>query len=460
MSRFLPGSLFGQTLAILLAGFVVSQAVGAWIYAGAREEAVRSVGAFAIAQRVANLARLVDGAPADWRRRIVAALNDPTFSVVLLQDAPRLPDSGDDPSARAIAEFVADQLTLPEPRIAVALSGASPMPFMAALNHPMPMAMGPTVHDLGTWRGLQVAVALSGGQWLLFATAVPNSGPPVPWQFIVSLAVMGLIVVVVSAWAVRRVTAPLAILAGAAERDGRDIATEPLAEAGTAEMRKASRAFNGMQARLRQLIENRTRLLAAISHDLRTPLTLLRLRAEAVDNPDNRDKLLATIAEMDAMLGATLAFARDEAAAEPRRRTDIAALLASIVDDMADAGLSVTMEPAAPVIADCQPGALKRALTNLLDNALKYGERAHAAVRPMPHSVEITIDDWGPGISEAELSRVLQPFYRVEGSRNRQTGGIGLGLAITLAVVQAHGGHLTLANRLEGGLRASVRLPA
>ena len=459
MRRFLPRSLFGQTLAILLAGFAVSQAVGAWIYAGAREEAVRSVGAFAIAQRVANLTRLVDEAPADWRPRIVAALNDPTFSVVLSEEAPHLPDAGDDPSARAIAAFVADQLSRPNPRIAVAVSGPSPLPFMAPLNHPMPMAMGPMAHDMGTWRGLQVAVELNGGQWLSFATAVPDTGPPVPWQFIVSLASMGLIVVVVSAWAVRRVTAPLAVLAGAAERMGLDIATEPLAEAGTAEMRKASHAFNEMQTRLRQLIENRTRLLAAISHDLRTPLTLLRLRAENVDNPENRGKMLDTIAEMDAMIGATLAFARDEAAAEPRRRTDIAALLASIVDDMADAGLPVMMESSQPIIAECQAGGLKRALANLLDNAVKYGGRARATIRTLPHAVEITVDDWGPGIPEDELVRVLQPFYRVEGSRNRETGGIGLGLAIALAAVQTQGGHLSLANRPEGGLRARITLP-
>lgn len=214
-----------------------------------------------------------------------------------------------------------------------------------------------------------------------------------------------------------------------------------------------------MQQRLARSLENRTRMLAAISHDLRTPLTLLRLRAESLENSEERAKMLATIAEMDSMITATLAFARDEIAAEPRRRTDVAALVASIADDMADAGLPVVMDPAKPIVSECQPGALKRAITNLLENAIKYGERAHMRISSTPREILIEIDDDGPGIPEDELVRVFQPFYRVEGSRGRETGGIGLGLAIAQAVVQAHDGQLTLGNRPEGGLRARIILP-
>jgi signal transduction histidine kinase len=282
----------------------------------------------------------------------------------------------------------------------------------------------------------------------------------VSWQFIISMALMGAIVLAVSAWAVRRVTAPLGLLAGAADRLGRDVAAAPLAETGSAEMQRAARAFNRMQQRLRRLIESRTQMLAALSHDLRTPLTLLRLRTEEVADAAERDKMLATIGEMDEMIGSTLAFARDEVQAEPRRKVDIAALLASVVDDMADAGLPVTMTAAAPTIHDCQPAALKRALTNLLDNAVKYGKCARAAIANTGGGGEITIDDDGPGIPEAELAKVFQPFYRVEDSRNRDTGGTGLGLAIAQAIVQAQGGELTLANRPGGGLRATIKLPA
>ena len=316
--------------------------------------------------------------------------------------------------------------------------------------------MGP---DFGVWRGLRVAVKLSDSQWLAFATVLPQGGPAVSWQFIISMALMAVIVLAVSVWAVRRVTAPLGLLAGAADRLGRDVTAAPLAEVGTVEMQSAARAFNRMQERLRRLIESRTQMLAALSHDLRTPLTLLRLRTEEVADAEERDKMLATIGEMNEMIGSTLAFARDEGRAEPRRRVDVAALIASVVDDMADAGLAVSMAQATPLILDCQPGALKRAVTNLLDNAVKYGKCARVTTAAAGKAIEIIIDDDGPGIPEEELPRVFQPFYRVEDSRSRDTGGTGLGLAIAQSIVQAHGGELILANRAGGGLRASIKLP-
>ena len=158
------------------------------------------------------------------------------------------------------------------------------------------------------------------------------------------------------------------------------------------------------------------------------------------------------------MIGTTLAFASDEVGAEQRRRVDVAALLASVVNDMADAGLPVTMAPA--LIHECQPGTLKRAISNLLDNAVKYVKRAKAAITSKAEAIEIIVDDDGPGIPEAELPHVFQPFYRVDESRNRNTGGTGLGLAIAQSIVQAHGGELTLANRPGGGLRACIKLPA
>jgi len=463
MTRFLPKSLFGQTLLILLFGLVVSQLVGAWIYAGAREQAVRAIGGLTAAQRVANLSRLVEEAPADWRSRIVQALNDPTFHVSLSPQPPeQLPTDADGP-AKAIEDYVLQQLP-DRPDHEVRAAVFEPPPFDRR-QYPGPMrGMGGMMHDMmgpdfGVWRGLQLSVKLSDGQWLSFATTLPQGAPPVSWQFMISMAMMGVIVLAVSAWAVRRVTAPLGLLSAAADRLGRDVSAERLAESGTIEMQRAAHAFNRMQERLRRLIESRTQLLAALSHDLRTPLTLLRLRTEEVPAADEREKMLATIGEMDEMIGTTLAFARDEVRAEPRRRVDIAALLASVADDMADAGLPVTIRPAPPLSYDCQPGALKRAITNLLDNAVKYGKRADASIAEVAKAVEITIDDDGSGIPEAELPRVFQPFYRVEGSRSRDTGGTGLGLAIAQSIVQAHGGELTLANRPGGGLRARIRLP-
>ena len=200
-------------------------------------------------------------------------------------------------------------------------------------------------------------------------------------------------------------------------------------------------------------------MLAAISHDLRTPLTLLRLRAENLENLQERDKMLGTIAEMDSMIGETLQFARDEATTELKRPTDIAALVQSIVDDMADAGMPVKMQPAESIVYECRPDALKRAIRNLLDNAVKYGTAASVTIQTTPETIEINIDDEGPGIPEQELSRVFDPFYRLEQSRSLETGGAGLGLAIAQSIVQAHRGEIVLSNRLTTGVRARIALP-
>lgn len=464
MNRLLPKSLFGQTLLVLVAGLIVSLLVGSWIYTLDREQAVRAVGGLSAAQRMTNLTKLVQDVPREWRERIVAGLSDQTFRVSLSAQPPAIAPSAEAAAvAQAIKEFLVDQLSLgPErlPRVSAApldgrlLGGMGPM-----------MGRGPMMHGFGGFGGfggfrdLQVAVPLADGQWLSFTTALPESGSAFSRQFLLSMIVMAIVIFTVSFWAVRRVTAPLAAVSTAAERLGNDLDASPMPETGTIEARQAARAFNTMQARLRGLIESRTSMLAAISHDLRTPLTLLRLRAENIENRQERDKMLATIAEMDSMIGATLQFARDEATAELRRSTDIAALVQSTVDDMVDAGMPVKMQTIEPIVSDCRPDALKRAIRNLLDNAVKYGKAASVAIRATPEAIEIIIDDEGPGIPEQYLSRVFDPFYRLEESRSRETGGVGLGLAIAQSIVQAQRGTLTLSNRTAGGLRARIALP-
>ncbi len=461
MTRYLPQGLFGQTVLVLLAGLIMSHAVGSWIYTADREQAVRAVGGLATAQRIANLSRLVQDTPREARPRIVSTLSDQSFRVSLSAQAPTMPTVEDDDAsaAEAIRAFLVEELSLGtarQPRVRTSSSTGGP-PF--GPRHMI--GRGPMMHGFGFagFRGLQVSIPFADGQWLSFATELPAGGPAYSARFVLSMGIMALIILAVSVWAVRRVTAPLGSLAAAAERLGHDVNAPPLPETGTIETQAAARAFNGMQARLRNLIENRTRLLAAISHDLRTPLTLLRLRAETVENKEERDKMLSTIAEMDSLVGITLQFARDDGASEPREQVDLTSLVHSVIEEMTEAGLPVRMQPATPVLYRCHPAALKRAVRNLLDNAVKYGKTGSAGIHLGPRGVEIDIDDEGPGIPEAELTRVLEPFYRLDESRNRETGGVGLGLAITHSIVQGHGGKLTLRNRPGGGLRASIVLP-
>lgn len=470
--RLIPATLFGQTVLILLAGLVFSTLIGILTLSFNQGAVVRAMGAYAATQRIANLARLVDEAPAGWRQRLIAAASDPTLQITLSAGSPawaKAPAAGAD--ARAVREFLAgqlppslgDTLRIDIGGVGFGKSLRAPHGMMRMMDLPsmtaMPMMTGSAMIGITATRGLRAAVRLGDGQWLAFAVGLPSAGFGLSWPLLIAVAAMSTIIVPVSVWAARRVTAPLRSLADAAERLGRDVAAPPVAEIGSTEMRQAAHAFNSMQSRLRQLVETRTRMLAALSHDLRTPLTLLRLRVEEVAAAEERERMTATIASMDEMIEATLAFARDDTKTEPRRRIDVAALLAAIVDDLADAGFNVTMPLAAPAVLACQPAALRRAFGNLLDNAVKYGRSAEVALDPGPDAVTITIADRGPGIPAAELSKVFEPFYRVEESRSRETGGSGLGLAIALAVVEAHGGAISLANRVGGGLCARVTLP-
>jgi len=247
----------------------------------------------------------------------------------------------------------------------------------------MPMMKGAPMGDMVTVRALRAVVRLSDGQFLSLAMTLPSENAGPSWPFAVALLVMAMIVVPVSIWAVSRVTMPLHTLGAAAAKLGQDIAAPPIAETGSLELRQTTRAFNTMQARLRSLVENRTRMLAALSHDLRTPLTLLRLRTEAIPDPESRERMLGTIAGMNDMIEATLAFARDEAQTEAPRLTDVTALLAAVVDDMQDAGMDVRMEPERALVMSCRPMALRRVFGNLLDNAVKYGGAALRAPREL-----------------------------------------------------------------------------
>jgi signal transduction histidine kinase len=215
-----------------------------------------------------------------------------------------------------------------------------------------------------------------------------------------------------------------------------------------------------MQSRLRAFVDDRTRMLAAISHDLRTPLTRLRLRAEAIPEADERARACADIDEMERMVAETLSFARADALEARPERFDLAALVQSLVDDRSDLGADIAFDGPDTLAVEGRPGALRRAIANLMDNALAHGTRARARLSAADGRVDFVVEDDGPGLPEDQLERVFAPFYRVETSRSRDTGGVGLGLAVARDVARAHGGEVMLANMPGGGLRATLSLPA
>jgi signal transduction histidine kinase len=268
------------------------------------------------------------------------------------------------------------------------------------------------------------------------------------------------VITALSAWTSRRILHPLETLRDAVERLGRARVATPVSEAGLGEFGGIARAFNDMQQRISNYVDERTRILAAMSHDLRTPLTRLRMQAEYVSDEHQRAEMLREMSEMEAMISATMSFASQDAEAEASRKIDIAAMLISLSDELVDLGKSAQYTGPNHALAECQPLAMKRAMRNLMENAVKYGDDAEVSLEETAKSLTIRIADKGPGIPKDQFEFVFAPFRRIEESRNRKTGGVGLGLTIARDVVRAHGGEVSLANATpEGGLIVTVTLP-
>jgi two-component system OmpR family sensor kinase len=304
----------------------------------------------------------------------------------------------------------------------------------------------------------KVALRLPDGRWRVVEPK--PSFMPTPWQerMIVWLLSSTLALSPIAYLFARRLASPLALFAAAAERLGRDPGAPPLTIQGPAEIAVAVRAFNDMQERLARYVDDRTAMIGAIAHDLRTPLTRLRFRLEAA--PDElKAKMAADVAEMEAMIAGAMAFVRDATRPATRTRLELSSLVESLADDMSETGADLVIEPSDRVVIDGDPIALRRLLNNLLENAVKFGGSARARVIALPRFAVVEIDDDGPGLPDHELEQVFEPFYRHEASRSRNTGGIGLGLAVVRSVARAHGGDATLENRPGGGLTARVRLP-
>ncbi len=260
-------------------------------------------------------------------------------------------------------------------------------------------------------------------------------------------------------WLMGRAMKPVRRLADSAAAFGRGEAVTELALEGPADIQNLTQAFNTMQRRIKSFVDDRTTMLAAISHDLRTPITALRIRAEMIEDEEARMRMIEQLDDMQKMTEAALAFAREDGREEELRRTDLGALVGSICADMEDMGRQVTLTCMDGVVVNARPIALKRAVRNLVENACLYGERADVEVVSGDATVDIIVNDWGPGIAADQQERMFEPFTRLEGSRSRETGGSGLGLAIARSIARAHGGDVNVFNRHERGLRAVLTLP-
>ena len=464
--RLVPASLFGRMVSVLFLGLLVAQLISVGLLLRDRGETLFHTMGQNVVERVASAVRLLNAIPADLRGEAVTALSS-TELRVSLDDGVADPVQGD---LGRVGDSLRRQLRAalgPEARFLLRTDrGAMAMPAHMRAMHPAAggdggMGPGGMMRAMPVMaRLVDVQVQLGDTAWVRFERVLPESLFDWPQRLLLLLGILLASVVVVSAVAVRWVTRPLQVLAVAAEGLGRDIQRPRLPEGGPREVANAARAFNTMQARLRRFIEDRSRILAAVSHDLKTPITRLRLRSEMLKDEAVADDVRRDLDDMEAMVMATLDFMRGTHSEESSRPVDVDSVIEALVEDLPDAQgrVAVSGHCHRPFVG--KPLALRRCLGNLIENAIRYGECARISVEDTPDTLRIRVIDEGPGIPEVELERVFDPFYRLEGSRSEETGGTGLGLGIARNLARAHGGDLVLRNRQSvSGLEAILTLP-
>jgi signal transduction histidine kinase len=434
--RTLPLSLYVRLTLLLLAGLLVAQGVSLWLQWDERTVVVTQARRLNFADQIARTIRILEAARPDQRPTTLPALQDNELSAVLIGPSQVSPIS----PRGAIGRLVAQRL------------GSE-----RQIRHVGPGA-GPPSNAL-TERTFDVR--LEDGQWvrITIGRATESDAPALPRRLILQLLLTLIIVTAVVMMAVRQATRPLQQLALAADTLGHDLDAPPLTEQGSSETRSAAQAFNRMQTRIQRLVRERARALAAVSHDLRTPLTRLRLRAELIEDTPLRDQMSSDLDAMAAMLDGTLDYLRALQTNEVRRAIDINALLESMTDDALVLGRSIQINGRTLAPFNGRLSALRRALQNLIDNAFKYGHGASIVVEDDAAALRITVRDNGPGIPAHELAHVTEPYHRGDNARSQPGGGVGLGLSIVRDIALMHDGELLLANRATGGLDATLLLP-
>jgi signal transduction histidine kinase len=304
-----------------------------------------------------------------------------------------------------------------------------------------------------------LAVKLKDRSWLAFTAENRTWGLPPPIRWAIGVLFLATSIALVTLITARQFSKPIAGLAEAAREFGHNSRAWPIFEEGPKEVRQVIRTFNEMRSQIQAFVSRRTTMLAAISHDLRTPLTRIRLRGEFIEEREQQTRLFRDVDEMQAMVDGALAFFRDEAIAEATTTLDLPHVIVAITNDYADQGINIAYQGPVHGIYLGRPFALKRALTNLIENAVKYGTPPEIELVNTTKTWDIIIKDRGPGIPPESLESVFRPYYRLDKARSRTMGGVGLGLTAAQTIIQGHGGQIVLANRDGGGLEARVTLP-
>ena len=448
MKRFWMRSLTGQWIALTLVALAVSQILFYYIYRAEQARTVLELRRDEFLARAAAVARLMNTVEPGLHPEILRATNTGVVRFWLTDEGPvRIVDW-----QAAASEKLLESPRPPEASVLGIQPRARWEKPTGENRFGEPAAKMMHLRD---WNGFGLVVPVKDGLWLNAVYAKPGTVTGPPWYYYLSLAITAVLLSLVSVLLVRKLARPLRRLTDSAERLGRGEEVPPLPEEGADDVRRMTVAFNRMQSRLRRFVEDRTRMVAAISHDLRTPITSMRLRAEFIEDEETRVKLISSLDEMKMMAESTLAFAREEAVIEETRAIDINALLGSLCADLSDIGWNVEFSEGERVVWRCRPDALRRAIRNVIENAVRYGGRAKVEAGVSANGLDVIVEDGGPGIPAEDRKRVFDPFVRLEDSRNRGTGGAGLGLSIARSIVTSHGGEIEL---LDGPPAFQVRL--
>jgi len=474
--RLIPKTMFVRLAVALSLILILAQLVSMGIHFRDRGQFLYHNLGIASIQRIAGVVKLMDSLAPEQRLDAIRALNSPGLRIKFV-DGPVTQMQPDNPLYRPMQVFrkrlQRNLGTERKIRIDVRPEQRNP-PYREASPRGRPGGNGNherrnsrMPHRMEGMMGrlprpgpaFLVQVELRSGNWLSFDQHLPAGLFEWPRKLFTSLIVLLVIAIFASWFIVRHLTKPLDNLSKAAESLGRDLRQPPLPETGSSEVRKAAAAFNQMQVRIRRFIDDRSNMLGAVSHDLKTPLTRLRLRTELLEDAKIQQKFEQDLSEMEVMIDSALDFMRGIDTEEPLQQTDIEALLESLQSDAQEMGKEIGLSGSSTAPYPCRPLALKRCLSNLINNALKYAGSATIRIEDSKTQLKIAIEDNGPGIPEHQLERVFDAFYRLEKSRNKETGGNGLGLGIARNVARSHGGDLLLSNRANTGLCAQLILP-
>lgn len=464
MKRFLPQTLPAWVLLVVIASLLVSQVATLYIVARDRAAASDVVDYYRLNDRAFAVVQLLYSATPVDRKRMASGVASTSYALTV-SDTPVVASSiAQDDQLAELEDILVSRLS----RFGVIEARVRRDPASESEKPPRRPGtdIGQVEKDLLALSAgfahsdkLTASIQFSDGQWLNFTEPIIPPGPVLSPESLPLYGIMAGLVVVMSVWSIRRLTAPYRIMETAVKRISKDLKSPPVSEAGSREIRTAARAINGMQSRLREYVEDREQLAAALAHDLRTPLTRMRLRLALLRKSKLREELARDLGDIEDIARSVIDFATFEVAEEKSERVDFVSLVEAIADGFPEVTLDDNGLPSRELICRARPVALRRCVTNLIQNAVTYGQRAQLSLHHSNNQIALVIRDEGPGIPQAKLDEVFSPFIRLEKSRNRETGGLGLGLTIARNIARAAGGEIYLSNHPEGGLQTELRLP-